>query len=155
MKTTKLFRLLLATLFAALLTGSLAAPSHAAGATVLRVPLSGTISSTAGPLSLSGLVHIVIPGNPIVPGNPIRVETNLIQLRAFNATASCSATGSQQFTLATPTTPFTGSYAFIPGNPIAPVDPCRDLAPLSVDYQLTVTEGGEVTGATAVPHTTF
>jgi hypothetical protein len=154
MKATKLFRRLLATLFAALLTGGLAAPSHAAGATNLLIPLSGTISSTAGPLALSGFVHLVVPGNPIIPSDPARVETNLVQVRAANDTASCSAIGTQSFTLATATTPFTGSYAFIPGNPISPIDPCRDLGSLSIDYQLTVTEGGAIT-ATATPHTTF
>jgi hypothetical protein len=87
----------------------------------VRIPLPGTLSSSAGPLSLSGTVHVVVPGNPIQPGDPVRVQTNLVQVTASIDQASCSARGAQSFTLDTATTPFTGSY------PIQPSEPCREL----------------------------
>ncbi|GER24216.1 hypothetical protein NCCP1664_27110 [Zafaria cholistanensis] len=154
MKTTSLFRLFLAALCAALLAGAVAVPSHAAGAVTVRIPLAGTLSSSAGPLALSGTVHIVLPPSPIIPSNPIRVETNLSRVTASNDQVTCHARGAQQFTLDTATDPFTGTYPFAaPPNPVRPGDVCQELGELTVDFQLTVTEGGEITGATATART--
>ncbi|MDQ1058282.1 hypothetical protein QFZ23_002183 [Arthrobacter globiformis] len=77
----------------------MAAPSHAAGAINLA--------------SLTGTVHIVLPPNPA------RVHTKLIQVSASNAQTSCKARGAEQFTLNTATETFTGSYPFtLPPNPV-------------------------------------
>lgn len=75
------------------------------------------------------------------------MASNLIQVIASNTTVSCKVVGAQKFTLNTTTTPFIGHYAFLPLDPIAPVDPCRPLGELSLDLQLNVNDQGLVTGA--------
>jgi hypothetical protein len=149
-------RLAPAAIFTAALTGTLAAPAQAAPVVNLKVPITGTITSDAGPLTVKGTIHLVIqPLDPIQPQDPIRVQTNLIQVSASNAAVSCKATGAQKFTLNTTTTSFIGSYRFQPLDPVQPGDPirpdaCRTLGGLSVDFRLNVNDQGIVTGATAV-----
>jgi hypothetical protein len=68
----------------------------------LKVPITGTIASDAGPLTVKGTIHLVIhPLDPIQPQDPVRVQANLIQVSASNTAVSCKATGAQKFTLAT------------------------------------------------------
>jgi hypothetical protein len=154
-----LVRLAGAVCAAAVVAAALAGPAHGApgsGAVSLKVPLTGTIASAAGPLAVTGTAHlVVIPPNPVMPVDPVRVQTNLSQVRAANAQVSCKAVGAQKFTLASAGTGFTGSYRLYPGDPILPQDPvapgtCAGLASLGVDYQLQLNDQGEVTGATAV-----
>jgi hypothetical protein len=84
----------------------------------LKVPITGTIASDAGPLTVKGTIHLVIhPLDPIQPQDPVRVQTNLIQVSASKTAVSCKATGAQKFTLATTTTPFIGFYPMNPSNP--------------------------------------
>jgi hypothetical protein len=153
MHRSVLRRLAPAAIFAAALTGTLAAPAQAAPAVNLKVPITGTIASDAGLLTVKGTVHLVIqPQDPIQPVDPVRVQTNLGQVSASNACVSCKATGAQKFELATTTTPFIGHF---PAEPIQPLDPvrpnaCRTLGGLSGDFQLNVNDQGIIMGATAV-----
>jgi hypothetical protein len=153
MNRSIMLRLAPAAIFAAALTGTVAAPAQAAPVVNLKVPITGTIPSDAGPLTVKGTIHLVIqPQDPIQPVDPVRVQTNLIQVSVSNTAVSCKATGAQKFTLATTTTPFIGFYPtdpIQPGDPVRP-DACRTLGGLSVDFRLNVNDQGIVTGATAV-----
>ncbi|WP_427016287.1 hypothetical protein ACQCSX_16180 [Pseudarthrobacter sp. P1] len=165
MKRTILLRVASALVAAAALAGTVAGPAGAATApaatapgpkiVAVTVPLTGTIASGAGSLTIKGNVALVIqPVDPVLPQDPIRPVRVLtaVVVRAANAAVSCQAVGAQLFSLTATTAPFVGHYAFQPLDPVRPRDggACRALGQLSIDYKLTVNANGTITGATAV-----
>ena len=149
-------RLAPAAIIAAALAGTITAPADAAPAPRLvsvRVPLTGTITAGAGNLTLNGTIQLIIqPQDPVFPTDPVRPARVLtvVLARATSPNLSCRILGADTFRLADATTPFVGSYRFQPVDPVRPNDPCRALAPLNVDYKLTFSGTGAITGATAV-----
>ncbi|WP_190988209.1 hypothetical protein [Pseudarthrobacter sulfonivorans] len=109
----------------------------------LKVPITGTIASDAGPLTVKGTIHLVIhPLDPIQPQDPVRVQANLIQVSASNTAVSCNGPAPRSSPWPPQTTPFIGFYPTdpnYPGDPIRP-DACRTLGGLSVDFQLNVND---------------
>jgi hypothetical protein len=133
-----------AVLAAAALTLS-AGPAQAA-ATSLRIPLSDTILTSAGPLQFTGTLHVVAypndpysPNDPYFPTDPYRVHTNLIQGQVTGDALSCRVSGTPKGE-APAESPFTLSYAYSGSSA------CTDLGSLRLQLELFSDDDGTVTG---------
>lgn len=129
-------------------------PARAAPAQSFRLPVTGSASfGTLGTLSFTGAVNVVFPGDPVHPGDPVRlVHTNLLRVAGSNAAVSCAARGAANFQLADAgTLVFTGSYRLSPGDPIRPAGPsaaCENLQ-VSIQYAFALVDGQVVGQPTA------
>jgi hypothetical protein len=128
-----------------------AAPAAVRSNVVLNV--SGTHNFGAlGVYAISGgasITSMQVPGNPIVPPNPIRVLTIATVARATNGPTTCSYTGSTTVTV--PATDTTSVDAIVvPSNPITPSDSlCPSLGSFAIRYSLAISADNTITAATA------
>lgn len=130
--------------------------------TSLKVGLQGSFFFNNGDQSewidVSGDIHLVvqaIPGNPVIPGNPIRVHTNMAGITGIGRTSGTQyvINGSENFELSSAlpaSLQFQGLYRLIPGNPIIPGNPVSPNPILPVFFALSVDETGTGSSALAV-----
>jgi len=130
--------------------------------TSLTTSLNGSFFFNNGDQSewidISGTVHLVIksiPGNPVIPGNPIRVHANMAGVTGLGRTSGQQyvINGDENFEFDN-TLPaalqFEGHYRLIPGNPVIPGNPIAPSPVLPVAFSVSLDEAGVVGNVAAV-----
>lgn len=98
------------------------------------------------------LVSIFFPNDPVIPNDPVRIQTTLIQLDGVGGQSGLTykLTGSYNASynfVAGATHSFTGFYRLLPPSPIQPLD---SYSSLPVRYSVTLNSDGAITEASAV-----
>ena len=127
----------------------------------LHVPFAGTVSvpladATTDTVTLTGVLHLVlhvVPPDPILPTDPMRVRVNLEQVAGVGEDTSLRylAVGADQVNFATvppdPILPLDLSFSLVqlpdPTVPPDPISPPNPVLPLDVAVFLTLTEDGQ------------
>jgi hypothetical protein len=129
----------------------------------LRLPFNQTVFVTNGEASelvdFSGNIHLVVkvflPPNPIVPPNPVRVHTNMMNVSGVGQTSGLRyrLTGAANFEFpanAPGSFSFGASYRLLPPNPIR-----QSALSQFIRYDISLNSDGEVTEAEALPGIIF
>ena len=155
MNTKSITTLLFSGLFCAAAILLLSAqPADAGGkkqvVTQFRVPLMGTTLIGSEQVEFTGIVHmtVVIPTEPTIPGNPVRVQTNLSGVTGIGRSTGLTyrATGAAQTAFQLPVA---GQFAFTQLFSISPARLIPTEPMLPVQFSLNFDGDGQVTSADA------
>lgn len=139
-----------------LFIGMIAGTAGAQVITNRTISLSQTFYVENGAASeyvdFTGSIHLLVkanPTDPILPPNPIRIHTNLVEFRGIGQTSGLEYTvngaSRSSFTVGLP-----NSVQFVSGYHLLPPNPIREQSlSLPISYLISINSDGVVTDAAA------